>query len=86
MYILRQRQRFPILNIKNLLSILKKNHLLIILTIFICWSFYQIHLDAVKHASEKYISLSGAWKILNSNMNLMAESCQEAHKSNAKAN
>ena len=80
MYISSQRHGYLYLNIKSLLSRLKDNLLNIILLMLVCWFFYQVHMDGLNHASDKFISLSEGWKNLKSNkyMHEMISACDLA--------
>ena len=87
MHTLRQGRGFLLFNAKRFLPILKDNFLTILLVIFLGWWFYLMHMDAVKHASDKYISFSEAWDNLTSNkyMHIMQDSCDAALDSITKA-
>jgi hypothetical protein len=73
-----RKHRYLTVNIKNLLSHLKNNFGEVIILMFIGWYFYQIHIDGLKHSSDKYISLSEAWGNLKSNMHEMINACDVA--------
>ena len=83
MYTSSQRDGYLFLNIKNLLSRLKDNFIDVILIIFMCWFFYQVHLDGLNHVSDKFISLSNGWENLKSNkyMHEMINACSVAQNS-----
>lgn len=81
MYLTSRRQRYTYLNIKSLLSSLKDNLLNIILLIAVCYFFFQVHMDGLNHASDKFISLSEGWENIKSNkyMHEMINACDLAH-------
>ena len=80
MYISNQRYGYLHLIINSLISRLKDNVLHIILLLFVGLFFYQVHMDGLNHASDKFISLSEAWDNLKSNkyMHEMINSCEVA--------
>lgn len=66
-----QRQEYLHFNIKSVLSCLKDNMIKIIFLLFVGGICYQVHLDRLAHASDKFISLSEGWESLNSGKHML---------------
>ncbi|MGQ3890222.1 hypothetical protein ACQUW5_14500 [Legionella sp. CNM-1927-20] len=64
--------------ISSALTLLKGNFLKIAFLIFSVWYFYQIHLDVLEHASDKYISISQALESVNSTFLINQTACNAA--------
>ena len=72
--------KLKVLNIRRILAAIKGNFWLTLQLTFVCWCFYQYHLDGVRHASDKYISFSEAWENIHSGkyMRIQTDACERA--------